>query len=478
MSETASLAHMLTPVRSANQSSRDIKPEDNAIPGQSATDNGFEDFDKVLSRKIDRQKESTPDEPSQENTTSAETPSSNPAQDPDSNPGNNGEQGEPEQAGNPSENIDDVQLAATISVMGEAVSQKDPLNKPLTGQRQGETAQTATPLEKSVPANIAAEVKPLANGEEVLPQKQVMAENTGVSESHNPDNKQMPTPDSTEPMPKQLGNAPEPESQLPNRTQQDKSVQPDFQATLRDTQQQPQQGFQSQSNNSGTADSFQGETQHPQGVPLEAEISPDSLKGFEVQNVESMLHVAEPAENASLSASQAPARTGIQSNMPQIEAAKPVDQIVQHLSSISVSGAQQRIKLTLTPENLGTIRITFNQTEGEIVGILEVQKNQTRRQVEQALPQLISAMQNSGVQVRKIEVVQWNTNQDSTENGDMKGSDYSAAEQFHDESAPESSENIYAGEQGKKPSKLGENTGYESPIYGGDTIENGLNLFI
>ena len=110
-----------------------------------------------------------------------------------------------------------------------------------------------------------------------------------------------------------------------------------------------------------------------------------------------------------------------------------------------MSGPQQRIQLTLTPEHLGTIRITFNQTEDEVVGILEVQKNQTRREVEQALPQLISAMQSSGVQVRRIEVVQWNAGQDSVEDGTAKESEYSAAGQFYDESSSNSSESEMLG---------------------------------
>jgi len=511
MPETASLAHMLTPVRSANQASRDIKSEGNSIPGQSATDRGYEDFDKVLSRKIDRQNEATPDDHPHENAASAETTSSNP--DPlGPKAGNMGEQNGSEQADTPLENTDDTQLAAAASITGGVVSQKGLLNGQLPGQTQDGDAQMAVPLEKSMSATVTAEAKLSvsenvtadevklsvsttvtadetklpANGEQVLSQKQVMAEGANVSEGQNTDNKQPQAANATEQMPKQLSSTPDSEVQLPSRANQDKSVHPDFQAAVRRTQQEQQQGFSS-SDNSGAADSFQGQPQQLKGVPFEAEISPDGhespLKGLEVQNAQSVLHSAEPAENASLSALEAPARTGTHTNLPQAETMKPVDQIVHHLSSISVSGANQRIKLTLTPEHLGTIRITFNQTEDEVVGILEVQKNQTRRQVEQALPQLISAMQSSGVQVRRIEVVQWNTSQGSVEDETAKGSDYSAAGQFHDESSPHSSEsemskNIHSAGHGQKSSQLSGFSGQESPTDGVDTTENSLNMFI
>jgi flagellar hook-length control protein FliK len=207
------------------------------------------------------------------------------------------------------------------------------------------------------------------------------------------------------------------------------------------------------------------------------------VKGFEVRNVQSMLHSAEPSENASISALEAPARTGVHSNIPQTESVKPVDQILQHVSSISVSGPQQRIQLTLTPEHLGTVRITFNHTEDEVVGLLEVQKNQTRRDIEQSLPELVSAMQSNGVQVRRIEVVQWNAGQDSVEDGAAKEAGYSAADRFYDESSSDSSESgVFESTRfdrhDQKSSQLSQTADPNNTRYNTGVNETGLNMFI
>lgn len=96
-----------------------------------------------------------------------------------------------------------------------------------------------------------------------------------------------------------------------------------------------------------------------------------------------------------------------------IAASRPAEQIAQSLPAGPVR-ADQQIRLTLTPPELGTVRITFRQQEGEIIGVVEAQKAQTRRDIEESMPQLMSAMQNQGLQVRRIEVVQWNTPQQGT----------------------------------------------------------------
>jgi hypothetical protein len=549
MPETASSAHMLAPVKPVNESGRNLKPDsvsqklksnsadsaindDNSIPEQSdpKTERGSEDFDKVLSRKIDRQKEQMSDEHPQENTASAETDGlslirytgcsdcghgNNPL-------GNMGGQSASEQAiaetSNPLKNTGGVQLAANAGIMGEAMNPESQANGQLSDQTQGVGVQPTVSLESRempvhaevtvqvqgvgvqptafqesreapVHAEVTVELKLPVDGKQVHAQKPVMTESPDISENNNTDNKRAQTPEATEQALKQLSNAPDSEVQ-PLRTNQNKPVHPDFQAVFQGTRGEQRQDFSPKPDTPETPDQFQDKTQilsDLQGVPVESEAffgEHDEIpKGFGIRNVQSMLHSAEPSENASLSALEAPARTGNHSNISQAEAAKPVDQILQHLSSISVSGAQQRIKLTLTPEDLGTIRITFNQTEDEVVGILEVQKNQTRRQVEQALPQLISAMQSSGVQVRKIEVVQWNTSQDSAEDGTTKDPDYSAAGQFYDESSPHSSEsemseNIHSAGGDQKSSQLSGISGLESPIDGVGTTENGLNMFI
>jgi len=513
MPETASLGHMLMPVKSFDESARGPKSEKglrnlpdevgptknrdiSPISGQSSCeiDQKQDDFNAVLSRKIERQNEQTPDEDPKECTTTPETAELNKAQSTDcsdlgyaANPVENmGEKSVPEPVsaglGSPFENSENTQSAENAGIVSETMNSVHQTDVQPFGQIRATTVQPEAPGGKPVPEAIAEDA-------EVTFQKEVMAEGATVTRDNVTESKHLQTPMATEAEREQHSNASNPEIR-PVPSDQDKSVHPDFQSVLRDSRQEQQRELQSQSDDSGAAGQFQNETQQikdPQGVPLEAETflgEQDGMgKGFEIRNAQSMLHSSEPAENASLSALEAPARTGIHTNIPQMETVKPVDQILQHLSSISVSGPQQQIRLTLTPEDLGTVRITFNRIDDEVVGLLEVQKNQTRRQVEQAIPQLVSAMESNGVQVRRIEVVRWDTPQDGADDGGAKESNYSATDQFHHESSSNSSEsqmldNVRLAEQGEKPSKLSEISEGEGPIYGADVTENGLNMFV
>jgi flagellar hook-length control protein FliK len=168
------------------------------------------------------------------------------------------------------------------------------------------------------------------------------------------------------------------------------------------------------------------ESSKPQASPLFSSQN-DSPKGFQIRNVESAEHAVGPGEHASVSAVQAPSRTGV--HHADIQDIKPIDQIFQHVSSMTVSQLQQRISLTLTPQHLGTVRVTFQQEGDELIGVLEVQKAQTRREIEDTLPQLISSMQNNGIQVRRVEVVQWDSDQQGFEDNQAGGFDDVSADQ-------------------------------------------------
>lgn len=88
--------------------------------------------------------------------------------------------------------------------------------------------------------------------------------------------------------------------------------------------------------------------------------------------------------------------------------ARPIDQIVQTLQ-LRTFGAESQVRMTLVPETLGAIRITFRQTDGQLVGLLEVQKADTRNEIERSIGQLAAAMETAGLQVRRIEVTPWAT---------------------------------------------------------------------
>lgn len=89
----------------------------------------------------------------------------------------------------------------------------------------------------------------------------------------------------------------------------------------------------------------------------------------------------------------------------------PSQQIIKHLPNADVLNARQ-IRITLNPAELGTVRITFQRDGGEITGLVETQRAEVRREIEQAMPQIISTLQQQGLQVRRIDVSNMN---DSTQ---------------------------------------------------------------
>jgi flagellar hook-length control protein FliK len=85
----------------------------------------------------------------------------------------------------------------------------------------------------------------------------------------------------------------------------------------------------------------------------------------------------------------------------------PAQQIIDAARAPDVSPSSQ-INLTLNPDQLGRVRISFQQENGEITGMIEVEKAQTRYDIEKDIPQIVASLQDSGMQVKKIDVVQDN----------------------------------------------------------------------
>jgi len=174
-------------------------------------------------------------------------------------------------------------------------------------------------------------------------------------------------------------------------------------------------------------------------------------------------------------------------NVPQLAAARaiadtaalrPADQIVQTMQ-LRTFGAEQELRMTLAPQELGAIRLTFRHTEGQVVGLLEVQNNQTRRELEQSVAQLTAAMENAGLQVRRIEIVPWaaNTQQQSLR-GDMSGQGFDAAghqQMYRSFEERNASSTVQHGRTEGLHAQTS-NTSTSSPT--DDRMQTGLNLFI
>jgi len=78
-------------------------------------------------------------------------------------------------------------------------------------------------------------------------------------------------------------------------------------------------------------------------------------------------------------------------------------QIQEHIHSTLQQG-EREITIRLYPPELGKVFVRLQEHEGQITGLLEVSKTQTRYDIEQVLPQIVRNLQDSGVQIKRLEV--------------------------------------------------------------------------
>jgi flagellar hook-length control protein FliK len=82
------------------------------------------------------------------------------------------------------------------------------------------------------------------------------------------------------------------------------------------------------------------------------------------------------------------------------------EQILESIqNSSSQQAATQQITIRLHPPELGKVYIKFVEQENQIIGLVEVDKTQTRYEVEQALPEIIQNLSDSGIQIKRLEVM-------------------------------------------------------------------------
>jgi len=80
-------------------------------------------------------------------------------------------------------------------------------------------------------------------------------------------------------------------------------------------------------------------------------------------------------------------------------------------NSVSQQGAERQITIRLNPPELGKVSITFRQQDAELTGLMEVSKAQTRFEIEQTLPQIIRNLADSGIQIKRLDVMLSNQEQ-------------------------------------------------------------------
>ncbi len=83
----------------------------------------------------------------------------------------------------------------------------------------------------------------------------------------------------------------------------------------------------------------------------------------------------------------------------------PVAQQLQQPMITLIQQSRQQITIQLNPPELGKVAIKFDSENGQVTGLLQVAKPQTRAEIEHALPEIIQNLNQAGVQVKQINVV-------------------------------------------------------------------------
>ncbi len=83
-----------------------------------------------------------------------------------------------------------------------------------------------------------------------------------------------------------------------------------------------------------------------------------------------------------------------------------VGEQLQDSISNSVKQGQSELTVRLNPPELGRVIIKLQQENGQVTGSLEFSKAETKAEAQQLLPQLVRNLQDSGIAVKKLDVVQ------------------------------------------------------------------------
>ena len=97
--------------------------------------------------------------------------------------------------------------------------------------------------------------------------------------------------------------------------------------------------------------------------------------------------------------------------------------------SMSQQGADHQITVRLNPPELGKVLIKFQQQDSELTGLMEVNKSQTRFEIEQALPQIMRNLANCGIHIKRLDVMLSNEQQPGQGNLGNQSLQYGGAQQ-------------------------------------------------
>jgi flagellar hook-length control protein FliK len=80
------------------------------------------------------------------------------------------------------------------------------------------------------------------------------------------------------------------------------------------------------------------------------------------------------------------------------------DQILDSVRASMANGDRQ-ITIRLSPPELGSVTVRFQEQGEQVRAVLEVARSDTRQEVERAIPEVLRTLQEAGVQIKRVEVV-------------------------------------------------------------------------
>lgn len=334
-------------------------------------------------------------------------------------------------------------MKPTGAPLNSQVQQQSNLKQSLGTSRQGErqseqalktTSQAAPSLQATVKKNIvetAPEVKtePVVAEKKTIPQIEIKE----IPKSFQPRVAQNQTDQSNAVQPVVSSQTKAPPTQFLTQVQVPVQAQVQAQAQV-EPQFQPQtQQTQVKQIGSSLARPPISSKESPQGVTKKEELGkktvlPDKIVSGE--SFQSAIVSQQSQQGIAETTSQAAEKTSVISidSAGRQETLKPADQILQHIPT-TMTGSFQQIRMTLAPEELGSIRIVFRQQDEQIYGVIEVEKSSVQKDIEKAMPQIASAMADSGIQLRRIEVIPMQNNPNSPNN--QFSQDFNPSDQRH-----------------------------------------------
>ncbi len=96
--------------------------------------------------------------------------------------------------------------------------------------------------------------------------------------------------------------------------------------------------------------------------------------------------------------------TRIANDAPPGNAAGSISQQIAVSIEGSLRQGDTNLTIYLNPPELGKVLVRFQQQQDQITILLEASKPETRREIELTLPQIMRSLQDSGVQIRRLEV--------------------------------------------------------------------------